>query len=110
LSLIKIIANSLKYTDAGGKIAIHFEEDSKEKRLVIEDNGIGIKLEDVNRVFEKGFTGSIGRTHAKSTGMGLYLAKQLASKLGHNISIQSVEGKFTKVALHFPKIRNYYHL
>lgn len=106
----QLIANSLKYTDEGGNISILFEEDDKEKRLLVQDNGIGIKPEDINRVFEKGFTGSIGRSHAKSTGMGLYLAKQLAHKLGHDISIESEEKGFTKVTIHFPKIRNYYHL
>jgi signal transduction histidine kinase len=104
----QIIANALKYTHEDGKVSIQFEEGPKEKALIIGDNGIGIKLEDLNRVFEKGFTGSIGRSHAKSTGMGLYLAKQLASKLGHEISIKSQEGQFTKVTIHFPKIRNYY--
>lgn len=106
----QIIANSLKYTDENGKIAIQFDEDSKEKRLIIEDNGIGIKPEDINRVFERGFTGSIGRSYAKSTGIGLYLAKQLAKKLGHDITIESEEHKFTKVIIHFPKMRNYYNL
>lgn len=106
----QIIANSLKYTNNGGKIFVRFEEDVKEKRLNIEDNGIGIRVEDIHRIFEKGFTGSVGRTHAQSTGMGLYLAKQLAIKLGHDITIESEEGQFTRVTIHFPKIRNYYHL
>lgn len=106
----QIIANALKYTNDGGKISVNFEEDSKEKRLLIQDNGIGVQSEDINRVFEKGFTGSIGRSHAKSTGMGLYLAKQLANKLGHNLTIESEEGRYTKVVIHFIKIRNYYHL
>jgi signal transduction histidine kinase len=104
----QIIANSLKYTDENGKITIQFDEDSKEKRLIIEDNGIGIKPEDLNRVFERGFTGTIGRNYAKSTGIGLYLAKQLANKLGHDISIQSEEYCYTRVIVHFPKMRNYY--
>ncbi|MCP1123750.1 sensor histidine kinase [Bacillus sp. 3103sda1] len=108
--LDQIVANSLKYTDEGGEISFNFEEDQLEKRLQIRDSGIGIKPEDIDRVFEKGFTGSTGRIHAKSTGMGLYLAKQLALKLGHNLTIQSTEGEYTKVTIHFPKIRNYYQL
>lgn len=103
----QIIANSLKYTNTGGKIAIQFVEDEKEKRISILDSGIGITSQDLSRVFEKGFTGSTGRNHAKSTGIGLYLAKQLALKLGHTLSIQSEEGTYTKVTIHFPKIRNY---
>jgi signal transduction histidine kinase len=60
----QIIANALKYTGDDGDISIKVEED------------IGIKAEDIQRVFDKGFTGSNGRSHVKSTGMGLYLAKQ----------------------------------
>lgn len=106
----QIISNSLKYTNDGGSISFIFEEDSKEKLLRIKDTGIGIKPEDINRVFEKGFTGSTGRNYSKSTGMGLYLAKQMVLKLGHNISIQSEEGKYTMVNIHFPKSDNYYLL
>ncbi|KKB34452.1 Phosphate regulon sensor protein PhoR (SphS) [Bacillus thermotolerans] len=106
----QVFSNALKYTDEGGEISVQFKEDRKEKRLLFQDTGIGIKLEDISRVFEKGFTGSIGRSHAKSTGIGLYLAKQMALKLGHDLSIQSEEGKYTRVTIHFPKIRNYYHL
>ncbi|QKE72745.1 sensor histidine kinase [Arthrobacter citreus] len=106
----QIVSNSLKYTNDKGTISFYYEDDQKEKRLIIEDTGVGIPPQDLNRVFEKGFTGNNGRTQIKSTGMGLYLAKQLAIKLGHNLSIQSEEGLFTKVIIHFPKVRNYYQL
>lgn len=75
--------------------------------MLIEDSGIGIASEDAGRVFEKGFTGANGRNQFKPTGMGLYLAKQLALKLGHDLSIQSKEGSWTRVTIHFPKIRNW---
>ena len=70
-----------------------------EKTLVIEDTGIGIKEEDINRVFEKGFTGYNGRLYIKSTGIGLYLCKQIMNKLSHGISIESEIDKGTKVKL-----------
>lgn len=103
----QIIANSIKYTERGGKVAVQFEEDDREKRICILDSGIGIATEDLSRVFQKGFTGLTGRNQLKSTGIGLYLAKQLTRKLGHTLSIQSEEGTYTKVTIHFPKIRNY---
>ncbi|VTR28276.1 sensor histidine kinase [Actinobacillus pleuropneumoniae] len=108
--LDQIVANALKYTDEGGNITFTVEEDRKEKRLNIVDTGIGIQPEDLHRVFEKGFTGSIGRSHPKSTGMGLYLAKQLAHKLGHHLSIRSEAGRYTTVTIHFPKTDTYYRL
>lgn len=106
----QILTNSLKYTDEGGIISINFEENDNEKLLTIHDTGIGIKPEDINRVFDKSFTGSVSRNHSKSTGIGLYLAKQMVLKLGHNISIESEESKYTNVTLHFPKLHNYYDL
>lgn len=108
--LNQIVSNSLKYTNDGGSISFLFEENSKEKLLQIRDTGIGITPEDIGRVFEKGFTGSTGRNYFQSTGMGLYLAKQMVLKLGHNISIQSEEGRYTTVTIHFSKTSNYYLL
>ncbi|WP_127581913.1 sensor histidine kinase [Paenibacillus koleovorans] len=101
------LGNALKYTPDGGSIAVRFEEDAREKRLLIEDTGIGIREEDVGRVFEKGFTGENGRIHRKSTGLGLYLAKQLALKLGHELSLRSRAGQGTTFVVHFPKLRSY---
>lgn len=70
--------------------------------LFIEDNGVGIIEKDIDRVFEKGFTGENGRRFSKSTGMGLYLCEKLCLKLGLKISIDSEVNKGTKVTLIFP--------
>lgn len=106
--LDQLLSNGVKYTEAGGELSTRFEEDARERRLIVQDTGIGIAPQDLHRVFDKGFTGSNGRTHAKSTGMGLYLAKQMALKLGHDLSIESQEGVYTRVTVHFPKIRTLY--
>lgn len=104
----QILSNSLKYTPEGGVIKIYGEKDDKEKRIIIKDNGIGIKDEDLPRVFQRGFTGYTGRQNNKSTGMGLYLAKRLSRKLGHNLTINSKYGDYTEVIIHFPKLTDYY--
>lgn len=70
--------------------------------LVVKDNGIGIKEEELGRIFEKGFTGSNGRKTERSTGMGLYLCKKLCEKLGIEIYAKSKEGEGTEVILEFP--------
>lgn len=93
----QILSNSLKYTNAG-EVSIYM--DYKEAQtLVIHDTGMGIELEDLPRVFEKGFTGYNGRADKKSTGIGLYLSKQVLSKLSHSITIESEIGKGTKVKI-----------
>lgn len=104
----QVLSNSLKYTTEGGTIKFSLYQDSIEKRLIIEDTGIGIKPEDICRVFNKGFTGSTGRQYQKSTGMGLYLAKKLSRKLGHDITIESSYGEYTRVTIHFPKLTDYF--
>lgn len=94
----QILTNALKYTEQGS-ISIYMEQPEEEKRLVIEDTGYGIPDGDLPRVFEKGFTGYNGRIHSESTGMGLYLCKQIMNKLSHKILIQSEVGKGTRVIL-----------
>ncbi|MCR1840525.1 sensor histidine kinase [Murimonas intestini] len=94
----QILSNSLKYTDTGGSISVYMLE-GEENTLVIEDNGMGIKEEDLPRIFENGFTGYNGRMEKKSTGIGLYLCRQILDKLGHSISVSSVPGRGTKVMI-----------
>ena len=95
----QILGNSVKYSGAGGEITI----ETYENKLVIEDNGIGIKEEDLPRIFEKGFTGFNGRYEKKSSGLGLYLCKKTLDKLGHHIEISSKVGEGTRVEITFPK-------
>lgn len=97
------MTNSLKYTEHGGKITISAFETPQEKQLLIQDSGIGISQKDLPRIFNRGFTGETGRTHAMSTGMGLYLAQSLSNKLGHYISCMSEVGVYTQFIIHFPK-------
>ena len=92
--LEQIISNALKYTKKG-QISIYM----KEKALVIEDTGIGIPAEDLPRIFEKGFTGYNGRENKKSTGIGLYLCKNIMDKLQWNITVDSEVGSGTKIYL-----------
>ena len=91
----QLLSNAIKYTNKG-KISIYPLED---KKLVIEDTGIGISQEDIPRIFDKGFTGYNGRTDKKATGLGLYLCKNILDKLSHKISIESEVCVKTKVIL-----------
>ena len=90
----QLLSNAIKYTPEG-YINISVENEV----LIIEDSGIGIQQEDLPRVFEKGFTGYNGRKDKKSTGIGLYLVKQVCRRLGHRIRIESELGKYTRVMI-----------
>ena len=91
----QVLSNALKYTAEGGAIRIYGDGDT----VVIADSGIGIRSEDLPRVFEKGFTGYNGRTERKSTGIGLYLCRQVCERLGHTITVTSRPGQGTLVRL-----------
>ena len=95
----QILGNSVKYSNANGEITI----ETCENKLIIEDNGMGIKEEDLPRIFEKGFTGFNGRYEKKSSGLGLYLCKKTLDKLGHHIEISSKVGEGTRIEITFPK-------
>ena len=95
----QILGNSVKYSSMNGEITIEIYEN----KLIIEDKGIGIKEEDLPRIFEKGFTGFNGRYEKKSSGLGLYLCKKTLDKLGHHIEISSKVGEGTRIEIIFPK-------
>ncbi|CAM2889597.1 sensor histidine kinase [Erysipelothrix tonsillarum] len=98
----QILSNSLKYVaEVEGKITLSTTVQEHAVTLDLCDNGPGIAAQDLGRVFERGFTGQLGRQNKQATGMGLYLVKTLSEKLNLEIEIQSHEG--TCVRLRFPK-------
>ncbi len=90
----QLLSNALKYTASGG-ISIYAEDGC----VVVRDSGIGIRADDLPRVFDKGFTGYNGREDKKSTGIGLYLSRRVCEQLGHRLSLQSAPGKGTAAYL-----------
>lgn len=101
----QFLANSIKFfpEQREAMIAIWAEDFSDRTILHFRDNGIGIPASDLPYIFEKSFTGENGRTHAKSTGMGLYIVKSLCRRLGHDINVKSVTGEFTEFVITFGK-------
>ena len=101
----QVLENSAKY----GAKTIRFESTVKDAgtkdgciELAIGDDGDGIPAADVPRVFDRGFTGSRGRTHHKATGMGLYLAAVACERMGLGLRVSSEEGTGTTITLTFP--------
>ena len=95
--LCQLLSNSIKYTHSGG-VRIYMEQNA----LVVEDTGIGIRKEDLPRIFDKGYTGYNGRMDTRASGIGLYLVKRAATALGIRVQVVSELGKGTRVSLHFP--------
>jgi len=98
----QFVTNAVKYTfEANKKIAISAIKKDDYVQLAICDEGIGIPTSDLSRVTKAFFTGENGRKTGESTGMGLYLAKEICEKLGHELNITSEVGKGTIVTVTF---------
>ncbi|MDY5730016.1 MAG: sensor histidine kinase [Eubacteriales bacterium] len=82
----QILSNALKYTE-NGSICITYNE--KSNCLQIQDTGIGIRSEDIPKIFDRGYSGFNGRWNEKSSGIGLYLVREIASLLQVKIEVQS---------------------
>ncbi|MBO3443526.1 sensor histidine kinase [Clostridium sp. CCUG 7971] len=106
----QIIDNSCKYIEENGQIEIYTAKDEKSIKLHIKDNGIGIAPQDIERVFDQGFTGKNGRKKTKSTGMGLYISKKILNKLSHSIDVSSTQCEFCDIYITFYNLSDYFTL
>jgi signal transduction histidine kinase len=94
--LEQLLSNAIKYTNKGG-IKISYQN----RCLTISDTGIGIRAEDLERIFQKGYTGYNGRLDKKASGIGLYQAKKVADSLAIKVEITSVVGTGTTAIVRF---------
>ena len=95
----QILSNALKYTE-NGKIAIQYLEEKH--ALEIRDTGIGIRSEDIPKIFDRGYSGFNGRMNEKSSGLGLYLARKISERLNIQIEVESKLSKGSVFRLVFP--------
>ena len=95
----QILSNALKYTE-NGKISIQYLEDKH--ALEIRDTGIGIRSEDIPKIFDRGYSGFNGRMNEKSSGLGLYLARKISERLNIQIEVESKLSKGSIFRLVFP--------
>lgn len=90
LVLEQILSNALKYSP-GGDIWITY--DSNSQILTIRDNGVGIRPEDLPKIFDRGYSGFNGQLNEKSSGIGLYLVRKIADRLSLSVTVDSVWGQ-----------------
>jgi signal transduction histidine kinase len=100
--LVQLLANAIKYS-AGSRQKVHLRAYAADRSIVLEvqDYGIGIPKSDLNRVFRPFFTGENGRHFKESTGMGLYIAKEVLTRMNHQIELESVYHEGTTVRIIF---------
>ena len=102
-ALEQLLTNAVKYTPEG-TVRVYLDPQDPDT-LVVEDSGIGIAAEDLPRVCQRGFTGRNGRMAGgrHSTGIGLYLTKEILSRLGHRFPIDSQPGCGTRARIGFAR-------
>ena len=82
-----IISNSIKYNKKGTEIYFNYKVTKENTIIDIADNGIGIKMDNPNKLFEPFVIGNESRTKGLGTGLGLYIAKQIVDLHNGDISI-----------------------
>lgn len=98
----QLLQNAVRYRSEHPVVTLRAKQIGQQVRLVVQDNGIGIPSHELPRVFDRGFTGSNGRSRGGSTGIGLYLCRKLANCLQIDLQITSEVGTGTTVSLTFP--------
>lgn len=101
--ITNIYENAIKYNKVNGQITIKYKKDKRFIRLIIEDRGIGIKKEDLPRIFERFYVADKQRTrNLKSTGLGLSIVKHICDYLNYNIKVESKYGYGTRFIISIP--------
>lgn len=100
----QLVSNSVKYALEKPVLTFSMESGDTAAVLTVRDNGPGVRACDLPYVFEKGFTGDSGHEKSKATGMGLYLAREIAKELGLTLSAASDWGAGFAVCISFPVV------
>ena len=101
--ITNIYENAIKYNKVNGQIAIKYIKDKRFIKLMIEDKGIGIKKEDLPRIFERFYVADKQRTRTlKSTGLGLSIVKHICDYLNYDIKVESKYGYGTRFIISIP--------
>lgn len=103
--LAQLVSNAVKYSREEPKLVFGFKRGEGENVLSVRDNGTGVKGCDLPFLFEKGFTGDSGGDRRKATGMGLYLAREMALELHIELQAFSEWGKGFEMQIVFPQVK-----
>ncbi|KKQ50692.1 MAG: Two-component sensor histidine kinase [Parcubacteria group bacterium GW2011_GWD2_38_11] len=90
--IVNLLSNAIKYTPSGS-VEIKIEEDDNYAFLTIADTGLGISAEDMKKLFSKFYRVKTQHTAGiAGTGLGLWIAREIAQKMGGDLKVESIEG------------------
>ncbi|MDQ6688959.1 MAG: HAMP domain-containing histidine kinase [Gemmatimonadota bacterium] len=98
-----LLDNAVKFTDSGGEVRVRVSMHQGAPTFILEDTGIGIKPEELSRVFQRFFRGETARSRTDGAGLGLSIARWIAQEHGAEISLTSEPSRGTRVVVTFPR-------
>ncbi|MGS5515075.1 HAMP domain-containing sensor histidine kinase [Clostridioides difficile] len=99
-SIFNVLDNAVKYTQINGEINISVEETVNYFKIIIEDNGSGIKKSEFNNIFKRFYRGISEEVESiEGSGVGLYLSRKILEEQGGNIIVSSKVGVGSKFSL-----------
>ena len=105
LVMRNLLTNAIKFTNDGGEVTISAQEKTREWTLTVHDNGVGIKPEVQQILFDKTSPYTTrGTANEKGTGLGLILCKEFVEKNGGRIWVESEEGRGSTFLFTVPKL------
>jgi signal transduction histidine kinase len=102
--LDNLVSNAIKYTPDGGSVILSARNGDGPLRVEVTDTGIGIPQEEMGQLFSRFYRASTATRRAiPGTGLGLVIARAIVEAHGGSITLESTEGKGTKVAVTLPR-------
>ena len=101
--LDNLVSNAIKFTPSGGQVAVALSLDNAHVRIEISDTGIGIAIDERERLFERFFRsqGALER-QIQGTGLGLYISKAIVEAHGGRIGLGGRTGEGTTFIVELP--------
>lgn len=101
--LLNLVSNAIKYTGTDGEVVLYTELTNPDRlRIVVSDNGQGIREEDLPRLFVPFERLGAEATGVEGTGVGLALSRRLAEAMGGNLDLESTQGRGSRFWVEFP--------
>lgn len=100
-----LVKNGLDHTQNGGHVTVSWEKSPAMVRIIVEDNGSGIRQEDIHHIFKRFYRSSLS-SDTQGVGLGLPLARSIVEGQGGLISVESAPGQgasFTAAFPYFPE-------
>ena len=102
--LINLLDNAGKYSPEGGTITVSVDEDAGHVRLSVTDRGVGIAPTEQQAIFEKFYRVDPHQTQTPGgTGLGLYICRELAQRMGGEITVDSEPSAGSTFVLELPR-------